>query len=202
MIALMNEDADLELVSKYLLEHGLKAEHFSQAEIGHGKTPDFRVRKDSELVAYCEVKSPNDPWLDELLDEAEPGEVVGGLREDPVFNRLARHISKAARQFIAVNADRSFLNVLAYVNHDENSDFPDLIEALTGYIHVEGGKKYETHMHIAEGRISEAKNRIDAFLWFSPNRPRPNLLVNQHCRNRSRQAFALFGADSRRAKQW
>jgi len=54
-----------------------------------GKTPDFRVVRGGELVAYCEVKSPNDPWLDEKLEEVPAFTIVGGARSDPTFNRLA-----------------------------------------------------------------------------------------------------------------
>lgn len=58
----------------------------------------IRVRQNGVVVAFCEVKAPNDPWLDEQLDNAPPLTIVGGLRSDPVFNRLARLLSKADAQ--------------------------------------------------------------------------------------------------------
>jgi hypothetical protein len=37
---------------------------------------------------------------------------------------------------------------------------------LTGYFYANDGTKHPTMMDIAEGRIAEAKRRIDASLWF------------------------------------
>jgi hypothetical protein len=65
-----NEQTGLDLVTAYFAERGLAAERFSRAETLAGKTPDFRVRQEGTVVAYCEVKAPNDPWLNKLLDEA------------------------------------------------------------------------------------------------------------------------------------
>jgi hypothetical protein len=78
-----DEQPDLDLVSAFIAGRRLSAERFSQVEIQAGKTPDFRVRQAGEVLAYCEVKSPNDPWLDELLDDAPPLTLVGGARPDP-----------------------------------------------------------------------------------------------------------------------
>lgn len=161
-----NERPDLDLVASYFSDRGLTAERFSRAETQVGRTPDFRVRQGDRLVAYCEVKSPNDPWLDEQLEDAPPLTIVGGLRSDPVFNRLSRLLSKADTQFAAVNPDRSALNILAYVNHDEASHYGDLVETLTGYFHADDGTRHATMLHISEGRIGNAKRRMDAFLWF------------------------------------
>jgi hypothetical protein len=77
-----DEQPDLNLVAKYFLARSLSAERFSDTEKA-GKTPDFRIRQDGLLVAYCEVKAPNDPWLDEQLDDAPPLTIVGGCRPDP-----------------------------------------------------------------------------------------------------------------------
>ena len=86
---MIDESADLALVSAWLEQCGLTATRFTQAEMQVGKTPDFRVVRGGELVAYCEVKSPNDPWLDEKLEEVPAFTIVGGARSDPTFNRLA-----------------------------------------------------------------------------------------------------------------
>jgi hypothetical protein len=161
-----DEQADLDLVAAYLADQGLSPERFSHTETQTGRTPDFRIRQDRVVVAYCEVKAPNDPWLDELLDDAPPLTILGDARSDPIFNRLARLLTKADTQFAPVNPDRAKLNILAYVNHDDASRYYDLVETLTGYFHADDGTKHPTMLHIAEGRIGEAKRRIDAFLWL------------------------------------
>lgn len=161
-----DEQPDLDLVSAYLADRGLSTERFSQTETQAGKTPDFRVRQAGKVLAYCEVKSPNDPWLDDLLEDAPPLTLVGGARPDPTFNRLSRLLAKADAKFTAVNPAREELNILAYVNHDNVNSYKDLRETLTGYFYANDGTKHPTMMDIAEGRIAEAKRRIDASLWF------------------------------------
>jgi hypothetical protein len=57
----------------YWDRRGLKAERFTPGEIGQGKTPDFRVFKSGELVAFCEAKhAQHDDWLDKKLEAAKP----------------------------------------------------------------------------------------------------------------------------------
>jgi hypothetical protein len=162
----MNEQADLDVVTGFLVEKRLSAERFPREEMQAGRTPDFRVCREGEIVAYCEVKSPNDSWLDDQLGAATAWEIVGGARQDPIFNRIARLLSKADSQFLAVNPDQVQFNILAYVNHDKQSNYNDLVETITGYFHAAGGERTPTMLHIAEGRIGAARRRIDAFLWF------------------------------------
>ena len=162
-----NEEHDLELVRTLVFApYGLTLNRFDHAETVRGRTPDFRVLLDKEIVAYCEVKSPRDDWLDEQIDTAMPGQIVGGLRNDPTFNRLARHITRAASQFFAVNSDHLIPNILIFVNHAENSDYSDLRETLTGNFFTEDGRRYPTMTHISEGWIREAKLQIDIFSWI------------------------------------
>src|SRR2546423_2346755 len=49
-----------------------------------------------KIIAGEREKSPRDDWLDEQLDSAPPGQIVGGARSHPTFNRTARHVQKAA----------------------------------------------------------------------------------------------------------
>ena len=191
-----DEQADLDLVAAYLADRGLSAERFPHAEMQTGRTPDFRIRQQGMVVAYCEVKAPNDPWLDELLAKAPPLTIVGGGRPDPIFNRLARHLTKADTQFAAVNPTRAELNILAYVNHDDHSHYSDLVETLTGYFHADDGTKHPTMMHIAEGWIRETKRRIDAFLWFEGGTSRmAGAVINQADPERVRRLCALLDID-------
>jgi hypothetical protein len=95
-----DETADIDLTDELLFRpRGLVLERFSPEEIGRGKTPDRRVFQGGQLVAFAEIKSPRDDWLDEQLRAPPPGTVVGGARPDPTFNRIARQVQKAARQF-------------------------------------------------------------------------------------------------------
>jgi hypothetical protein len=162
-----NEDSDLALVEELLFAgKGLELERFDRAETLAGRTPDFRVRREGTLKAFCEVKSPRDDWLDEQLDKAQPGQIVGGARKDATFNRIARHVAKAATQFEAVNASRSVPNILVVVNHADATGFGDLQETLTGMFHTTSGERIPTMRNISEGWIREARMKIDLYVWI------------------------------------
>ena len=130
-----------------------------------GRTPDFQVLQSGVLVAYCELKSPRDEWLDDQLDKALPGVIVGGCRNDPTFNRIGRLAQKAADQFRAVNGTRSMPNILVFVNHDNASGFGDLIETFTGVFHAANGNRYVTMPQTAS-LLERAKSQIDLCIWI------------------------------------
>lgn len=156
---------------EYWRRHGLKAERFSKEELRKGKTPDFRVFKSGELVSYCEAKHvQHDDWLDKQLREARPLEIVGGLRADPIYNRLTEHIHKAAQQFAAVNPARELPNVLVFVNSDKVCDNRDLVSVMTGDAHIEGGGAEPIYTAYSEGRIREEKFTIDLYVWFDEDK--------------------------------
>jgi hypothetical protein len=185
-----DEQPDLDLVEAYLAARGLSAERFSQAETQSGKTPDFRVRRGEAIVAYCEVKAPqDDPWLDNLLRDAPPDTIVGGARPDPTFKRLGRHLRNAALQFAAVNPCRTELNILAYVNHEDASRSADLYETLTGDFEGAGGRRIRTMRPPAD------VPKVDVYLWFEGATAEPELFVNDLDPERKRRACALLGFD-------
>jgi hypothetical protein len=176
-----NEGPDLKLVEELLFApHGLDLQRFSHAETVAGRTPDFRVTRDSQLVAFCEVKSPRDDWLDDQLASAPSGRIVGGARNDPTFNRIARHIGKAATQFAAVNAARTVPNILVFVNHADTGHYGDLLETVAGILHTTSGDRYVTIPHISEGRIAKSKYQIDLYVWIDvPSRRVQGYLLNE-----------------------
>jgi hypothetical protein len=156
-----------EFAIEWLARHGLRAERFSKSETRQGKTPDFRVLKGTEFVLYCESKYvQHDEWLDKQLANAQPLEIVGGLRHDPIYNRLADRIHDAAKQFEAVNTGQ-FPNVLILTNSDAHCGFPDLLSVLTGNFYAEGGAVDPIFKQISEGRIREEKLTIDLYVWLN-----------------------------------
>jgi len=192
-----NENPDLELAEQLVFApRGLRLERFTRKETLAGKTPDYRVFRQDDLVAYSEIKSPRDDWLDEQLDSSPPGAIVGGARSDPTFNRIARNVAKSAAQFDAVNADRSAMNLLVFVNHDVNSHFADMHETLTGMFYASSGDKFVTMTHISEGRIGEAKRRIDLFVWISArDRKVEGYMFNDQEEERVKLVCDLMGLD-------
>jgi hypothetical protein len=201
-----NEKVDLFLARELLYEpNRLRLSRFTRDEMSRSRTPDFRVSRDDELVAYSEVKSPRDDALDNLLDEAAPGEIVQLLRNDSVFNRLGRHVVKAATQFDAVNPDHTLPNVLVFVNHDHASSYADMREVLTGMFFAASGRRYPTMMRIAEDWIGSAKGRVDLFVWIDARERQIGGYVHNEISGHQQTISRLFGLEGVRrisSREW
>ena len=153
-----HEDADHRIVQHFFARRGFITECIPETV---SKTPDFRICRDAEVVAFCEVKSPQDVFI-ERVEEAIRGS-KGGISETGYGNdyRQARCIeraaTKAAAQFAAVNSAHTVPNILMIVNHDTVSLYDDFSQAITGEI---GGL----------GRVGEAVRdkvpEIDACVWI------------------------------------
>jgi hypothetical protein len=165
-----NEHADLKLMEELIFgPNNVLLEPFSKEEMAKGKTPDFRLMKESTLRGYCELKSPRDDWVFELPADIKPGEVVSTTRRDPTSNNLARQVQSAAEQFDAVNPDHKLPNVLAIVNHAAGRSRSDLHIALTG-IQVPDGPRLFTMKPAKQAKVWDAARRIDLFLWIDPQK--------------------------------
>jgi hypothetical protein len=168
-----------QFATDYLKQRNLRTERFSKEELRSGKTADFRVFKQAQLVAYCEAKHvQRDEWLDEKLRDAEPLELVGGSRPDPIFNRLTAHIHKAAQQFAAVNPNHDCPNILVFANSDKSCTFSgDLRGVLTGNFYAEDGTVHPIYANFSNGRIMYEKSTIDAYVWWDEwrNAPKPSI---------------------------
>jgi hypothetical protein len=159
--------SDEALALGYWQGKGFEVGSFSKNEMHSLKTPDFRLSRGGREVAFCEVKSfLKDSWLDEQLKNAAPGEVVGGLRPDPVLNRVSNAVHTAFKQFESVNADHRLLNFLFLVNHDSGAKPEDLDRVLTGYENPRMGLLEPTCLQFSEGLIREEKHQIDLYVWF------------------------------------
>lgn len=166
-----------ERVKEFLETYHLRPERFTSAEMASGKTPDFKVFSGSDLDFYCEVKSSEqDTWLDDQLDMQRPGELIGGSRHDPIFNRLTAHIHKASKQFDAVNPIEALPNVLAFYNQDTSSGFSDLLAVTTGNFYAEGCCVFPIYKNISEGRVKKDIEKVHLIIWIDVNKPHQFLL--------------------------
>jgi hypothetical protein len=109
---------------------------------------------------------------------------VGYPRSAPTFKRLTRHLKKAASQLASVNPNRTELNILAYVNHEDTTRYADFHEMLTGHFLRLDGQRIQTMRPPAKVR------EIDIYLWFGGTaKPRP--IVNDADPERLRRVCAL-----------
>jgi len=199
----MNKDE--KLICEFLTSYRLEAKIFSKAETRKGKTPDFRVFHGEIFQFFCEVKSiDQDLWLDKQLDAAPPGIVVGGLRNDPVYNRLTSDVHEAVKQFDAVNKDITHPNVLALVSHDKKCKINELINVLTGTELTNNGSALPIFQYYSEGRIQDEKKRIHLFLWIDnwvDSIDSKGFLFCDTNENHYQTLCSLFGKDPNSIKQ-
>ncbi|MGO9318092.1 MAG: hypothetical protein ACLPXT_01735 [Terracidiphilus sp.] len=159
--------SDEAFVLGYWQSKGFEVSSFAKREMRDLKTPDFRLSRDGVEVALCEVKSfQQDSWLEDQLKNAKPGELVGGLRNDPVFNRVSNAIHTAFKQFESVNSDHRLLNFLFLFNHESSAGPVDLDRVLTGREDPRHGLYDLTCEQFSEGRIRLEKHRVDLYVWF------------------------------------
>jgi len=187
-----------QVVKDFLSGYGLRSEKFDKNQLRIGKTPDFKVYSNGELLLYCEVKNAQkDTWLDKKLEKAAPGEIVGGLRKDPVFNRLSAHIHKARKQFDAVNKEENIPNVFAFYNEDQQSGFLDLLDVTTGNFFAEGGAVFPIYKNVSEGRIKSDIDKIHLFIWIDAHKPH-RFLFNTTNSKYQNELCSMFNFDPKK----
>ncbi len=186
---------------QFFLEQDLVPERFTKAESRSRKTPDFKVLKDEELMFLCEVKDIlEDEKLDELLDDAEPGEMVGYGGNDPTYNRVAAKIHQAAKQFEAVNSGHQSPNVLAFFNMDDTCDWMDIIAVITGGLPCEDGSWFDGFLKFSEGRIKDDKWSIDLYLWMEEDGETKYFFTERRDQHHE-LLLRLFGIDEERIRR-
>jgi len=162
-----SDSLDLKIVKTFLNGCGLKASRFLGNKSDNTPTPDLKVFSDKSHIFNCEVKSlSKDDRLDVLLDAASPGELVGGLMSDTIFNRITNHIHKAAKQLCAVNPKRDIPNVVAIINHDKNASHLDFHGAVTGNIILDSGVELPIFEYYSKGRIKDDLLHLHLILWL------------------------------------
>ena len=154
-----HEDEDHFVVRRFFTLKGFAAERIPESV---GRTPDFKIKRRTEVVAFCEVKSPQDIFDERLTDAILSGK--GGIVETGYGNdyRQARCIErvaqKAAAQFRAANPDHNVPNILIVVNHDKYADVDDFVQSMTG--------TFLGHV-VAQHGIQNAISEIDLYIWIN-----------------------------------
>jgi hypothetical protein len=84
------EHTDHVTVQNFFAGRGLLATRIPETAV---KTPDFRILRGTETVAFCEVKSPQDVFTERLhaaICEAPSGQISGIIEEGRQYRCLAR----------------------------------------------------------------------------------------------------------------
>jgi hypothetical protein len=155
------EEADLVFVEQFFAARGLIAERIPTRT---AKTTDFKILRDTEVVAFCEVKSPQDVFAERVaaaIIQAPEGQFGGIIESGPVsrqYRCMERAAKKAAAQFNSVNPSHAIPNILMIVNHDTHSYENDFVEAVAGYLEGLGYTPKSLRDDIPE---------IDAYVWLN-----------------------------------
>ncbi len=162
-----SDSLDLKIAKSFLDGCGLKASRYPKGKGINELTPDFKVFSGTNHVFNCEVKSlSEDDRFDVLLDAAPPGEIVGGVFSETIFNRISSHVHKAAKQLCAVNPKRDIPNVLAIINHDKNATHLDFHGAATGNAILDSGVELPIYEYYSKGRIKNDLPHLHLILWL------------------------------------
>lgn len=172
-----DEDEDKALMRSLIFDNAAYSlVAFPEAERLKGKVPDFRVLCGEALAGFVEVKSPRDDWLNDKFAEAEAmpayerPNFVGGMRNDPILNRLGRLVKKAAKQFAAVSEEVAVPRILVMVNHDRATRMEDLRVTFRGYDTCRQGLRFYTNAGAAEGVRRAASPHIDFIVFIDARR--------------------------------
>ena len=190
---------------EFFAQYRLTCVRYTKDELrAGGKTPDFKVFNGKEFVLYSEAKHiQEDLWLDNELKVSSPGTLVGGLRPDPIPNRIAADIYTTAKQFIAVNPNHEYPNVLVLTNSDHQCNISDLKAVIDGNIEFDSGVIEPMFKHVSEGRIRVPKRMIDLYVWCNEALGAKYKYQLRFMRGSKHliRLCALFGADPEKIKR-
>jgi hypothetical protein len=160
------EDDDLLIVERFFSLKELVAERIPKTV---SKTPDFTIKRGAEVVAFCEVKSPQDVFQERLRSailQAPEGQFGGVCETGPIsrpYRCMERAAKKAVAQFNSGNPLHAYPNILLIVNHDTLARRADFVEAVTGYIEELG--------EYAATSLRKEIPEIDAYVWLNAATP-------------------------------
>jgi hypothetical protein len=88
-----HEELDFVPVQEFFATRELKSERIPKTTT---KTPDFQIARDDSIVAYCEVKSPQDVFPERISHAIRQGK--GGIIDIGYDDRQGRCIARAAKK--------------------------------------------------------------------------------------------------------
>jgi ribosomal protein L30 len=183
-----DEAADVQLLRDLICNaNGISLEPYDNTALNNGKTPDFKLTKDGELVGYCEVKSLFDP---DVLEDSPEGAMA--VRKNlPFYRKLGQHIRGAVEQLDAENLAHDKPNVMVFVSHTPEIERKDLVATIAG-LPLADGKRLFMLGRKMQGQVCGAARKIDLFLWIDATTGTCQHLTVADAEHRA-TALGLFG---------
>jgi ribosomal protein L30 len=186
--AAQDEAADIQLLRNLIFDaNGIVLEPYDAATLNRGKTPDFKLMKDGELVGYCELKSLFD--FEALEDPPEGGMAV--RRNVPFYRKLGQHIRGASQQLDAENPAHDKPNIMVFVCHTPEIERKDLRATIAG-LPLSTGRALFMLGKKMQGQVCEAARKVDLFLWIDATARTCQHLTTADAKHRA-TALGLFG---------
>jgi large subunit ribosomal protein L30 len=183
-----DEAADIQLIRNLIFDaNGITLETYDRDARNRGKTPDFKLVKNGQLIGYCELKSLFD--FEVIEDPPEGGMAV--RKNLPFYRKLGQHIRGASQQLDAENPSHGKPNVLVFVTHTAEIERKDLIATIAGLPMPDGkalfmlGKKMQR-------QVCAAARKVDLFLWIDATARTCQHLTVADATHRA-AALGLFG---------
>jgi large subunit ribosomal protein L30 len=182
------EAVDVQLLRDLICDaNGIFLEPYDKAALNRGKTPDFKLMKDGELVGYCELKSLFDPAV---LEDPPEGEMVV-RRNLPFYRKLGQNVRAAVEQLNAKNPGHDKPNVVVFVSHTSEIERKDLIATIAG-LPLPDGKPLFMLGRKMQGQVCDAARKIDLIIWIDATSGTCQHLTVADAKHRA-AALALFG---------
>jgi hypothetical protein len=159
-----------EKVAEFFMSYGFRVELFKKDEMRViGKTPDFKIYKDSTLVFYCEVKEINE----------DNRKYEDDIEKDNTYNIISDCINESYKQFTSTNSEHNVPNILAIYSRRMVIDILDFKITFEGGFHTEEGKFLPWVKDVSEGRIKNKKMFIDMCLWYDEDTDGYSISLNK-----------------------
>ena len=116
-------------VAEFWRANGLMVEALEDPSERFSRLPDFRLYREGQPWAYCEVKTVwRHSWTVRILHQDRPVEERLEVSDKPVEERLSGDLVTAIRQLRSGNPGHALLNIVVLVNRDEEASLAGLTQ--------------------------------------------------------------------------
>lgn len=183
-----DEAADIQLLRDLICDGaGIVLEPYDKKALNGGKTPDFKLMKDGELIGYCEIKSLFDPEPLRIPPDSE----MAVRKNLPFYRKLGQHIRGAVQQLEAENPEHDKPNVITFISHSAEIERRDLIATVAG-LPLPDGKRIFMLGKKMQGQVCEAARQVDLFIWIDTTTGTCQHLTAADAKHRA-DALRMFG---------
>ena|ERR1035438_2991434 len=153
-------------VAEFWRANGLMVEAMEDPSERFSRLPDFRLYREGQPWAYCEVKTVwQHSWTVRILHQDRPAEEHLEVSDKPIEERLSGDLVTAIRQLRLGNPDHTLLNIVVLVNRDAEASLAglkQLFSAQTASINRGSGTRHAARL---AAEIQDFCRDVDLCVW-------------------------------------